>query len=189
MSGWNQDRQSKGKSAKEIQAESSSSFSGERIRIEAPRIWISFSFLKRPNMRVTVSRELPTRLANSSCVSAIVKRISGLPQDAALPQSSSTPARRPAAEPDSARRRASKKTALYSSDSALAAWRLASPCFWIKERNSSRRILLIFLDSVFSAFTSYLDPEMTAPSPRASPGIAILRIRVLPSLEVQESLT
>ena len=66
--------------------------------MEAPRIWISFSFLKRPNMRVTVSRELPTKLANSSCVSAIVKRISGLPQEAVLPQSSSTAASRPAAE-------------------------------------------------------------------------------------------
>jgi hypothetical protein len=39
-------------------------------------------------------------------VSAIVKRISGLQQDAVLPQSSSTPVSQPAAEPDSARRRA-----------------------------------------------------------------------------------
>jgi hypothetical protein len=56
--------------------------------MEAPRIWMSFSRLKRPSMRVTVSRELPTRLASSSWVRAMVKRISFLPQAAARPQSS-----------------------------------------------------------------------------------------------------
>jgi hypothetical protein len=135
-------------------AESSSSRCGERIKKEVPRIWISFSLLKRPNVRVTVSRELPTTLANSSCVSAMVNRIWGLPHDAALPKSSSTLASRPAAEPESPRRRASKNAALYSSESALAACRLASPCFWINERKSSRRILLTSVGSIVSAVAS-----------------------------------
>src|SRR5580704_12172595 len=119
----------------------------------------------------------------------MVRRISGLPQDSARAQSSRTPARRPAVEPERARRRASKKAALYSSESALAACRLACPCFLRKARNSSQRMLLISAGWTVSAVTSYFDPEITAPRPRTSPGIAIFRIRVRPSLEVQDNFT
>ena len=48
---------------------------------------------------------------------------------------------------------------------------------------------LISIDSTASAVTSKGDPEITAPSPSTSPAIAIFRIRVLPSFDVQESFT
>lgn len=84
------------------------------MMMEEPRTSIRWFFLKRVRVRVMVSRVEPMRLASSSWVRAMVKRISVCcPQaEAARPHSSRMLASRPAAEPERARRRASRKVDL-----------------------------------------------------------------------------
>lgn len=127
--------------------------------------------------------------AISSCVSAMVNFISLSPQREARAHSSNNCANLPPAVVDRASRRASRKTAPYSSERDCAAFMLAVPWLCSRSTNCSRRTVLIVHGSIVSAVTSCGVSASAAFNPSRSPATAIFRIIVRPSREVVESFT
>src|SRR6185369_5337147 len=83
----------------------------------------------------------------------------------------------------------SRQAVLYLSLSCSATRKQASECSRRKRRKSSRFTKLIWQGSIVSAVSSYGFPETVALNPSTSPASAILRIKVLPSVEQIDSFT
>src|SRR5258708_6344773 len=82
--------------------------------------------LELAEFAVTVSRDTPARLPSSSWLSTMMKRICGWLHSGVRPQLRRIMASLPPAVVERARRRASTKADLYSSERALAACMAAS---------------------------------------------------------------
>src|SRR5271157_334978 len=146
--------------------------------------------LRSANSRVTVSREVPIICAISSCVSASLRRGSDLAVSPFLVlHSSSSLASFSPAEWESPRARISRQALLYLSLSCSATRRQASLCSLRKRKKSSRLTKFTWHGSTVSAVNSYGLPLTVALRPSTSPGSAIFRIKVFPSVEQMESFT